>query len=84
MRGERGEIPVQSFHVEADEARGVIRVNLGFAPDAAPADNAVLARITLRGSKSGISYLVYRTPAIRNTAGEPVHAQVRAARVVIK
>jgi hypothetical protein len=44
----------------------------------------VLARLTLRGAKPGISYLVYRAPAMQNAAGQTVNAQVRASRIVIK
>jgi len=59
-------------------------VSLGLAGGAAPAGNAVLARVVMRGEKPGISYLVYRAPAIKTASGEALNAQVRAARVVIK
>lgn len=84
VRGEAGDPSPKSFAAEANAARGVIKVNVSYATDAAPKDAAVLARLVLRGTKPGISYLVYRPPALRNAAGETVNAQVRASRVVIK
>jgi hypothetical protein len=58
-------------------------MNLGRGAQAA--DNAVLARVVMRGTRPGISYLVYRAAAIRTASGEVVNAQMpRAARVVIK
>ena len=84
VRAERGQLPADSFSAEADATRGVIQIGLGFAKGAPAGDNAVLARVTLRGAKPGISYLVYRAPAIKNVAGEPMNAQVSASRVVIK
>ena len=44
----------------------------------------MLARLQMRGERPGISYLVYRAPAIRTASGEVINAQVRAARVLIK
>ncbi len=84
VRGERGDPAPQSFVSEADVAKGVLQVKLSYAPGTGPKDNGILARLTLRGVKPGISYLVYRTPAITNAAGESVNAQVRASRIVIK
>ncbi len=84
VRGERGDPAPQAFAAEADEAKGLLQVKLSYAQGAAPKDNGVLARLTLRGAKPGISYLVYRTPSITNAAGESVNAQVRASRIVVK
>lgn len=84
VRGDRGDPAPQSFASEADVAKGLLQVKLSYAPGTGPKDNGVLARLTLRGVKPGISYLVYRTPSITNAAGESVNAQVRASRIVIK
>ena len=84
VSGQRGEIAAQSFDTSADPTRGVLNVNLALGEGAVDANNAVLARVVMRGEKPGISYLVYRTPAIRTAKGEALSAQVRAARVVIK
>jgi hypothetical protein len=84
VSGQRGEIAAQSFDTSADATRGVLNVNLALGEGAVDANNAVLARVVMRGEKPGISYLVYRTPAIKTTKGESLSAQVRAARVVIK
>ena len=84
VRGERGDPAPQAFAAEADEAKGLLQVRLSYASGTAPKDSGVLARLTLRGAKPGISYLVYRTPSITNAAGESVNAQVRASRIVIK
>ncbi|MBI5783117.1 MAG: tetratricopeptide repeat protein [Gammaproteobacteria bacterium] len=84
VRGEQGTPAPQSFNVEADETRGVLRVALAYDPTSAPSGNAALARIVLRGNKPGVSYLVYRSLSLRNQAGETVNAQVRASRIVVK
>lgn len=84
VRGARGEPAPQSFAAEADVAKGLLQVKVSYAAGTAPRDNEILARLTLRGVKPGISYLVYRTPSITNAAGESVNAQVRASRIVIK
>ena len=84
VRGERGDSAPQSFASEADTAKGLLQVKLSYASGTGPKDNGVLARLTLRGVKPGISYLVYRAPSITNAAGESVNAQVRASRIVIK
>jgi len=84
VSGAKGDVAMNSFDTSADSARGVLNVSLGFAPNAAPTANAMLARVTLRGAKPGISYLVYRAPAIKTANGETLNAQVRAARVVVK
>jgi general secretion pathway protein D len=84
VRGDKGDVAVESFNSSADAARGVLQLSLNLAPGATPADNAVLARVVLRGARPGISYLVYRTPAIKDPAGETVTGQVRASRVVVK
>ena len=84
VSGQRGDIAAQSFDSSADPARGVLNVNLALGEGAVDANNAVLARVTMRGEKPGISYLVYRAPAIKTAKGESLSAQVRAARVVIK
>lgn len=84
VRGEQGTPPPQSFNAEADETRGVLRLNLAYDPASTPSGNTVLARIVLRGNKPGVSYLVYRSPSLRNQAGQTLNAQVRASRIVIK
>ncbi len=84
VSGSRGDVAADSFDSSADASRGVLNVSLGLAGGAAPAGNAVLARVVMHGEKPGISYLVYRAPAIKTASGEALNAQVRAARVVIK
>lgn len=84
VRGEASQPAPESFKTDADQAKGVIAVNLSYKPGSAPTGSAVLARLTLRGAKPGISYLVYRAPAMQNAAGQTVNAQVRASRIVIK
>ena len=80
----KGELAVDSFNSSADASRGLLNIALGLAAGTAPAGNAVLARVVLRGEKPGISYLVYRAPAVKTASGEPLNAQVRAARVIVK
>lgn len=84
VKGERGDISPDNFNASADASRGLLQISIGFKPNSAPAASSVLARLTLRGTKTGISYLVYRTPAIKTATGEALNAQVRASRIVIK
>jgi general secretion pathway protein D len=84
VSGAKGDVAAESFNSSADAARGALSISMGLAAGTAPAGNAVLARVTMRGEKPGISYLVYRVPAIKTTSGELLNAQVRAARVVVK
>jgi len=84
VSGERGDVTPQSFNTSADAARGLVSVSLALPPGDATPSNAVLARLQMRGERPGISYLVYRAPAIRTASGEVINAQVRAARVLIK
>lgn len=84
VRGEQGTPAPQSFNAEADEIRGVLRLNFAYDPSSTPTGNATLANIVLRGNKPGVSYLVYRSSSLKNQAGQAVNAQVRASRIVIK
>jgi general secretion pathway protein D len=84
VSGAKGDVGADSFNSSADASRGVLNVAFGLPASTAPAANAVLARLVLRGDKPGISYLVYRAPVIKNATGETLNAQVRAARVVIR
>lgn len=84
VSGGRGDVPAASFNSSANAAAGVLNVSLALPASLPGTDNAVLARIVLRGDKPGISYLVYRAPVIKNASGETLNAQVRAARVVIR
>jgi len=84
VRGEAGASGPQNFDIEADAEKGMLKISMSFTQGGAPKDKGELARITMRGVKPGISYLIYRTPAIRNAAGGVIRAQVRASRVVIK
>lgn len=84
VSGARGEVAAESFNASADASRGALNLSLALGPDPVEANKAVLARVVMRGEKPGISYLVYRAPAIKTSKGEFLNAQVRAARVVIK
>lgn len=82
--GEGADSNVQSFNAEADTARGVLRVDIDYGAATVQSGSITFARIRLRGTKPGISYLVYRSPAIKNAAEESINAQVRASRIVVK
>jgi len=85
VRGEAGNLAATSkFKVEADESRGVIRVVAEYPGNKPVSGTGVIARLTLEGKRPGVSYLVYRTPEVNTTDGQPLSAQVRASRVVIK
>jgi len=80
VRAAQGDPAPKSFDAAADETQGVLQVAVVYASNAAPQDSATLGNIVVRGTQPGISYLVYRLPAITGPNGESVNAQVRAAR----
>jgi len=82
--GEKNPDKVNSISTSADPDRGVIRVNIDIMAGVNFQEATSLANLKLKGLKPGISYLVYRTPEIRNSAGEVVDAQVRTTRVIVK
>ena len=82
MRGERGDAATQTLDVEAGAATGTVRLGVGFG--AAPADNAPFARLVMKGSQPGVSYLVYQAPAVRGSNGEVIDAQLKASRIVVR
>jgi general secretion pathway protein D len=84
VKGVKGDAKTDAFNVSADPAKGSITVSLNLASNSTNNGNLVLANVTLRGTKPGVSYLVYRTPSLKTAAGENVGAQVRASRIVLK
>lgn len=84
VRGQALDFSPKDFKTEVDEAKGMFRVALAFPPDAPPKGNGGLARVVFKAVKPGISYLVYKVPALTDNAGGAVNAQVRASRIVIK
>jgi general secretion pathway protein D len=83
VRGERGTAPLAQFEVKPDAARGTVRFALGLEKGGS-ADGLPLAKLVMRGSKPGVSYLVYRSPTATAASGEPVNVQARASRIVVK
>lgn len=85
VRGIAGEPAPRTFSAKADSAKGIVQISLTFDSGSAPTTgNTVLANLTLRAEKSGISYLIFRQPAIKSANGENVNVQVRASRVVVR
>lgn len=84
VRGAAGEPAPKSSSADADQSKGVVRFNLAYEANDLKAANVVLAKLVLKGEKSGVSYLVYRQPALKNAAGENVSVQARASRIVVR
>jgi general secretion pathway protein D len=70
--------------ISADSARGVISIALTLAQNASNSDAATVAHLSLRGTKPGVSYLVFRTPSFKDSNGVSVSTQVRASRIDVK
>jgi general secretion pathway protein D len=83
LRGEAGNPQPQSF-TAAEGDKGVLSVKMTYAPDAAPKESAVIASLVMHADNTGVSYLIYRTKTVTGAKGEPINAQVRASRVVVK
>lgn len=84
MNIEQGDVRPENFDAKADKNKGVLKVQLDFSESGGPKNQTLLANLIMRGAKSGISYLVYRIPQLKNADGNTVQAQVRASRVFIK
>ncbi len=84
VRAAAGEPAPKSFAADADQAKGVVRVNLAYEAADAKTGEVVLGRLVFKGEKSGVSYLVYRQPALKNAAGESISVQARASRIVVR
>jgi hypothetical protein len=82
--GVKGDVEAGSFNANADGVRGVVTVSMSLPTSVGITQSATIARITVHGTKPGVSYLVFRTPGIRDSNGEAVSAQVRASRLVVK
>jgi general secretion pathway protein D len=85
VSAEQGGATLKSFNSSADAARGLITLTLETAGQgSAGGEGTSIARMRLKGDKSGISYLVFRASTIKVNNGADVSAQVRASRVVVK
>ncbi|HEX5056633.1 MAG TPA: secretin N-terminal domain-containing protein [Gammaproteobacteria bacterium] len=84
VSGEAGELALDGFEARPETGKGLIGLTVksksGLTTDAP----VVFARLRMKGIKPGISYIVYKAPALRTVDGETANAQVKAARVVIK
>lgn len=83
VRADAGD-KVANFDADADSGRGIARVSINFSSPIDTTGEVILGKLILKGKRSGISYLVYRSPILKNDKQERVHAQVQASRVVIK
>ncbi len=75
---------VDSGKTNTKEKNGLIRV---IAPikgaDLSEKDNS-LVTLTFKGVKTGVAYLVFKTPTINTTDGSQTYARVRASRVTVQ
>lgn len=81
---ERGDAGLEDLDATVDESEGVIRLNLAGLRVPAGDASSVIARLRLRPVAPGISYLLYRTQRYTTRDGDPVNAQVRAARIKVE
>ena len=82
VSGSKGD--VGAADVSSDATRGIISVALTLPDGSGSGDSAAIAHLTLRGAKPGVSYLVFRTPNVKDANGESVSTQVLASRIVVK
>jgi general secretion pathway protein D len=83
-RIEAGDPPPQSFNAAADSGKGVLSVNLAYAPGAAPKEATVIANLVMHAVNPGVSYLIYRNKTVIGADGKSINIQSQAARVVVK
>lgn len=74
----------KSIRVDTKNGPGKARLELELNAQDSATGPSELARLTLRGSRQGISYLIYRAPTLATRSGGTVAAQVRASRVLVK
>jgi len=72
-----------SVDIAKEDGKGVLKINLE-VNSGGNEEQLSLASIKLRGTKSGVSYLVYRVSGVTNSDGTPVNPQVRASRIIIR
>jgi len=82
LEGSGGE-EASSIDIAKEEGKGVLKINLEVNSGGSK-DQLSLASIKLRGTKSGVSYLVYRVAGLIDSDGKSVNAQVRASRIIIR
>lgn len=84
VSGSAGDVSADQFNATSEQSKGVLHIDLKGLHASAGDEREVLAHISMKGLKPGISYLVYRTSSYTDKNGKTVRAQVRAARVIIK
>jgi len=82
LEGSGGE-EVSSVDISKEQGKGVLKINLEVS-SGGKEDQLSLASIKLRGTKPGVSYLVYRVMGLTNSDGKSINAQVRASRIIIR
>lgn len=74
----------ERFEAAGDVGLGRARLSVGFSGGSSSGDKQAFARLTLRATRPGLSYLVYQTPRVVGKNGEVINAQIRAARIVVR
>lgn len=82
VEGSGGE-EASSIDIAKEDGKGVLKINLE-VNNIEKKHELSLASIKLRGTQTGVSYLVYRVLNLKKTDGQSVTAQVRASRIVIR
>lgn len=82
VRGEEyGEIKSK---ITEGNRKGMLQIDASLKGDLTKKGGNIIGYVVMKGIRKGVSYFTYRTPSIKNAAGEKIDAQVRASRILVK
>lgn len=79
----KGDVALNDFDVNRSSDRTLLNIEASVAEPGKPL-KGILGTLKFKGKQPGVSYLVYRMPALTTTDGKSLQAQVRASRVIVK
>jgi general secretion pathway protein D len=83
ISAQKGDIGLSRFKATREKGRAVLKVDARVDETGKPL-KGVLGTLKFKGKQPGVSYLVYRLPALKTVDGKSLEAQLRASRVIVK
>ena len=78
-----GELNLSTFDVEPQSDGALLKITAHVDETGKPL-KGVLGTLKFKAKKPGVSYLIYRLPALKTEDGKSLEAQLRASRVIVK
>ena len=83
ISAQKGDVGLSQFNTRREKDRALLKVDARVEETGKPL-KGVLGTLKFKGKQPGISYLVYRLPALQTVDGKSLEAQLRASRVIVK